>query len=153
MLPLIVLTLKQRHQRFTSPCVSAALTFELLNKRINRLFFSPQCCNRLKCTEICAVWQQCYTSIYQIPSNLFPPQWNPTSLWGIIPHKVTFSSQHLNHGECEGGKTLVAALKMPLNSILLLHQSMSAIKRFPWMLNVSSSAGPHRGQHAGSLQK
>lgn len=158
MLQLMVLTLKQRHQLFTSPCVSAALTFELLNKRMNRLFFSPQRCNHLKCTEICAVWQRCYTSIYQIPSNLFPPQWDPTSLWGIIPRKVTFSLQHLNHGECQGGKALVDDLKMSLNNILLLHQSMSEKnqknqKRFPWMLNELSSGEPHHGQRAGSLQK
>lgn len=129
MLQLMVLTLKQRHQLFTSPCVSAALTFALLNKRMNRLFFSPQRCNHLKCTEICAVWQQCYTSIYQIPSNLFLPQWNPTSLWGIIPRKVTFSLQHLNHGECQGGKALVDDLKMPLNNSLLLHPAWAGKKK------------------------
>lgn len=38
---LIVLPLKPKHQPFTSPCVTAALTFELLNKQVNGVFFSP----------------------------------------------------------------------------------------------------------------
>lgn len=42
-----------------------------LSSLIDR-FPSPHHYNLLKCTEICAVWQQCPSSFSQIPSNLSP---------------------------------------------------------------------------------